>query len=203
MSLLIDIQAKIREGSKGDGYKNWAHRFNIKQTAKTLLFLKENRIDSYDDLLKKSTAASNEFDGRVERIRAADNRLKEIAELQKQIGTYSKTREVYRQYTSLPPKKRGDFFEAHRADITLHQTAKKYFDGLGLKKLPTITALKQEYAALLAEKKKLYCGYKALKENHMALLNAKANAQRILGIGRGEHGGKTTIATERKHSLDM
>jgi len=46
----------------------------------------------------------------------------------------------------------------HEAELLLHQSAKKAFDALGLKKLPSINMLKQEYAALLAEKKKLYQG---------------------------------------------
>ena len=37
-----------------------------------------------------------------------------------------------------------------------------------------------EYATLAAEKKKLYSGYKELKENRMALLVAKSNAERLL-----------------------
>jgi hypothetical protein len=49
-----------------------------------------------------------------------------------------------------------DFYEAHRAEITLHRAAKKHFDTLKLKKLPTIATLKQEFAELSAEKNKLY-----------------------------------------------
>jgi len=64
----------------------------------------------------------------------------------------------------------------------LHRAAKKYFDGLGLKKLPTIAALKQEYAALAAEKKKLYSGYCATKDNMRELVVAKDNATKILGL---------------------
>ena len=70
-------------------------------------------------------------------------------------------------------------------NIALHQAAKKYFDDLGCgrdKKLPTISSLKQEYAALLAEKRKLYSGYRELKETSRALTIAKGNADRILEI---------------------
>ena len=183
-NLLIDIQAKIREG-KGGGYTQWARIFNIKEAAKTLLFLKENGIDSYDDLVKKSAAVSADFNGRLTKIKEIDKRLDEISELQKHIGTYGKTRDVYKQY--LAAKNRNDFFEEHRADITLHKAAKKYFDGLGLKKLPTISSLKQEYATLLAEKKKLYSGYRELKEKRNALLTAKRNSDNMLDINIGQN----------------
>lgn len=43
-------------------------------------------------------------------------------------------------------------------------------------------SLKQEYAVLLVEKKKLYSGYHELKEKPRELLTAKHNADRILGI---------------------
>jgi hypothetical protein len=44
-------KAKIREG-KGAGYEQWAKIFNIRQAAKTLIFLQEQGIDSYEDLKK-------------------------------------------------------------------------------------------------------------------------------------------------------
>jgi hypothetical protein len=182
VSLLIDIQAKIREG-KGEGYEHWARIFNLKEAAKTLLFLKENGIDSYDDLVKKSSAASSGFSALTKKIKDAETRMNEITELQKHIGTYGKTRDVYAQY-----KRSGwneKFYEEHHADIALHRAAKKYFDDLGYgrdKKLPTIAALKQEYAALLAEKKKMYSGYRDAKSNMQELLIAKGNADKILGI---------------------
>jgi hypothetical protein len=109
--------------------------------------------------------------------------MNEITELQKHIGTYGKTRDVYAKY-----KKSGwneKFYEEHRAEITLHRSAKKYFDEAGYgkdKKLPTIAALKQEYAALLAEKKKLYSGYRSAKSNMIDLVTAKSNADKILSV---------------------
>jgi hypothetical protein len=94
VNLLIDIQAKVREG-KGEGYENWARIFNIKEAAKTLLFLKENGIDSYEDLKKKASSASGDFAALTKKIKDADGRMAEISELQKHIGTYGKTRDVY------------------------------------------------------------------------------------------------------------
>ena len=47
--MLIDIQKKLQEG-KGDGYVRWAKNFNVKQTAQTLLFLREQGITDYKQL---------------------------------------------------------------------------------------------------------------------------------------------------------
>ena len=164
------------------------------------MFLKENGIDSYDDLVKKSAAVSNDFNERLTKIKSAEKRMAEISELQKYIGQYGKTRDVYKQYLSA--KNREDCFEEHRADITLHMAAKKYFDSQGYgkdKKLPTISALKQEYATLRAEKKKAYVGYHDLKDNRSELLTAKHNADRILGVTPdGQNHNNSYAKSQRK-----
>jgi hypothetical protein len=178
-NLMIDIQAKIREG-KGPGYEQWAKIFNIKQMAKTLTFLQENKIDGYDDL----KARASEVSGRVHRlnseIREIEAKQKDIAELQRQIGTYSKTRKVYEAY-----RKSGwsrDFYDDNTADIILHRAAKKYFDAQDLKgKLPPIATLKQEWATLESEKKILYKEYHEVKPRHKELQTALMNADNILG----------------------
>ena len=198
VSLLIDIQAKIQAG-KGEGYERWARIFNLKEAAKTLLFLQENGIDSYEDLVKKSSSASGDFAALSNKIKEADTRIAEITELQKYIGQYSKTRDTYAKYKASGWDK--DFYESQRADITLHRAAKKYFDGLGLKKLPTIAALKQEYATLQSEKKKLYNGYRAAKDNMRELVVAKDNATKILGLSvQSQEAQKTNIERKQQRS---
>jgi hypothetical protein len=195
VSLLVDIQAKIRVG-KGAGYVQWLKIFNLKQAAKTLVFLQENGIDSYEDLQKKSTAATAEFYNKSGKIKTIDNRLKEIAELQKYIGQYSKSADTYAKYKSSGWSRK--FYDANTADILLHRAAKKYFDSLGLTKLPTIAKLKQEYASLSAEKKSLYVGYQDLKTNYRTLQVALGNSQHILGIT--PNGDIHEASSEKKRS---
>ena len=178
-NLLIDIQAKLRDG-KGAGYAQWAKIFNLKEAAKTLIFLKENGIDSYEDLKKKSSSASGDFAALTKRIKEIEARQKEIAELQKQIGTYGKTRDIYSKYKASGWDRA--FYDVHASDIILHRSAKKYFDELGMKKLPSINQLKQEYGALASERKTLFAEYHKLKDLSRELSIARANAESILGI---------------------
>ena len=97
--------------------------------------------------------------------------------MQKEIGAYSKTREVYRQYRDSGWNKK--FYTAHESEIIIHKAAKKHFDSLGLTKLPSMQSLKQEYATLDAEKRKLYRGYRAEREEMNSLLRAKSNVDRL------------------------
>jgi len=200
VGLLIDIQAKIRDG-KGIGYEQWAKVFNLKQAAKTLIFLQENGIDSYDDLKKKASSASGGFAVLNKKIRDVETRMNEITELQKFIGQYGKTREIYAAY-----KKSGwsqKYYDAHSADIILHRAAKNYFDKLGLKKLPSINQLKQEWATLAAEKKSLYVGYKEAKETSKSLTVALGNANYILGITSETKNHDASHETPRRNSQEI
>jgi len=183
-SYLIDIQKKIQEG-KGEAYQNWAHIYNLKQAAKTLIYLQENGIGSYDELTEKATATSLDFNSRTKRLREIDERQKAISEMQKQIGSYGKTRDIYAKYKA-SGWDRG-FYDIHATDIILHRAAKKYFNDLGYgkgKKLPSINMLKQEWATMDSEKKSLLRGYKELKDHRMNLLVAKDTCQRLLGINQ-------------------
>lgn len=154
-NLLIDIQAKLQQANS-PGFERWAKLYNLKEMAKTLLYLQENGLEDYDALAQASETVGARFDALTERTKANDKRTKEISELQKHIGAYGKTREIYAQYRKLPPKKAARFYQEHTSEILSCQAAKRYFDSLGMKKLPSIQSLKQGYDALMAENKKSY-----------------------------------------------
>lgn len=106
--------------------------------------------------------------------------MNEIAALQKQIGNYSKTRDVYAAYRKAGYSKK--YYAEHETEILLlHKAAKAAFDALHLQKLPTMKTLQVEYAELLAEKKKAYAEYTTAKKEMQEVLTAKANVDRLLG----------------------
>ena len=176
--LLIDIQEKLAQG-KGAGYANWAKKFNLKQMAQTVAYLQDHDLMDYAALTEKADATSARYHELSDRIKAAESRMAEIAVLRTQIINYIKTRDTYVAYRKAGYSKK--FKAEHEADILLHQAAKKHFDALVLKKLPTVKALNAEYAALLAEKKAAYADYRQAKEEMRELLTARANIDRILG----------------------
>ena len=112
-------------------------------------------------------------------IKAAEKRLAEIAVLKTQIINYAKTRDTYVAYRKAGYSKK--FLAEHEGDILLHKAAKKSFDKLSVKKLPTVKSLQAEYAALLAEKKAAYADYRKTRDEMKELLTVKANIDRLLG----------------------
>ena len=100
------------------------------------------------------------------------------------IINYAKTREVYVAYRKAGYSKK--FLAEHESDILLHKAAKKAFDEMGIKKLPTVKSLQAEYAELLAEKKKLYPEYSSTRQEMRDLQMAKANVARLMGYDEKE-----------------
>ena len=177
-SLLIDIEQKLREG-KGAGYKHWATGYNLQQMSKTLLFIKEKGLDSYEGLCKKTSAISADFYKRNMRRKDIEKRMREIRDLQENIATYGKTRDVYAKYKA-SGWDRG-FYDIHAADIIRHKAAKKFFNENNYRgKLPSINQLKQEWATLAAEKKKVGANYKERRDEMIEYLTVRENAERIL-----------------------
>ena len=64
----------------------------------------------------------------------------------------------------------------------MHQSAKKYFDSIGIEKLPTVKSLQAEYAGLLSHKKEIYPEYRKLQSEMKELLTVKANVDRLLNM---------------------
>ena len=196
VNLLVDIQAKLAEG-KGAGYARWAASFNLKQMANTLNYLTENRLLDYGALCEKTDAATARFHDLSGKIKAAEARMSEIAELKTQIINYSKTREVYAAYRKAGYSKK--FLAEHEREILLHKAAKKAFDELGLKKLPTVKSLQAEYAELLAEKKRAYSEYRSARDEMQNLQMARANVARIMGY---DDRAPTMEKKQKTHSHD-
>ena len=180
-NLLIDIQTKMQQANS-PGFERWAKIFNLKEMARTVIYLQENGLTDLGELERACDAAVQKFNDLGDQMKAAERRMKDISELQRQIGTYGKTQEIYAQYRKLTGRKKEKFYEQHSSEITACQAAKQYFNSLGLKKLPSMQSLKQEYAVLQAEKKKRYPEYRQAKEKMIELLTAKNNVERILGL---------------------
>lgn len=177
VGLLVDIEAAVRAG-KGPGYERWAKVFNIKQLSQAVIWLKEHGDMNYEELQARAAETTDRFNGLSSQIKELESRMNANGELQKQIVSYAKTRAVYVEYRKAGYSKK--FRAEHEADILIHQTAKKYFDGMGITKLPSVKALREEYAGLLEQKRKAYAEYKQARSDMKELQNIKANVDYLI-----------------------
>ena len=89
--------------------------------------------------------------------------------------------ELRRPDRFLPSARVRLYLADHEGDILLHKAAKKAFDELGVKKLPSVKSLQEEYAKLLSEKKAAYAEYRRSRDEMRELLLHKQNVDRMLG----------------------
>lgn len=183
INLLVDIQAKLQAG-KGVGYERWAKVFNLKQMAQTLNYLTEHGLLEYGELAEKAAAITTQYNEHSARIKAAEQCLAEIAVLKMHIINYAKTRDIYVSYRESGYSKK--YLAEHESDILLNKAAKKAFDDLGVKKLPTVKSLQIEYATLLSDKKGTYTEYRQVRNEMKELLTVKSNVDRLLGTDERE-----------------
>ena len=172
--LLVDVQAKLSEG-KSEGYARWAKRYNLKEMSKTLIFLQENKIGSLEEMQERVNAATARYHELGDSIKAAEQRMAEIAVLRAHIVNYARTRPVYDAYRKAGYSKK--FLEEHREQITLHKAAKAAFDEASLKKLPKVKELDAEYATLLSQKKAAYPAYRKARDEMQELKKAQKNVE--------------------------
>ena len=170
VNLLIDVQEKLKE--KGIGYAKWATVFNLKQMAKTLLFLRDHGIESMEQLDQISGDHSERLDKLLETVKASEKRLSEITELRRRIVDYIATKKTYAAY-----RKAGysdKFLEENREEITRHRKAKEAFEKLDAP-LPTFHELDEEYKRKLAEKRAAYSAYRKERDRAKEVLIIREN----------------------------
>ncbi len=187
VSLLIDIQAKLRQG-KGAGYERWAAKYNNKELAHTLNFLSENGFMNYEDLAACTEAATIKANELLDTIHRAEKRMTEIKVLETHIFNYLKTKDVFAAYRASGYSRK--FASEHEQELALRKAAKAAFDELGVKKLPTIKTLRSEYAELIEEKKQAYRQYRQARDGMRNLTRTKANVEMILGFDSNKDDGR-------------
>ena len=181
VSLLIDIENSIK-AQQSRGYEQWAKIQNLKQAAKTMNFLTENKIEQYADLTAKIAEVAAASEQAAASLKGVEKRLADMAVLIKNISTYKKIKPVYDAYRKASDK--AAYRAAHESDIILFEAAAKAINAEGISKLPSVAALQAEYAALGEQKETLYADYGKLKKRVKEYDVIKRNIDSILRMER-------------------
>ena len=179
---IIDIQAKLAAG-KGEGYRRWATVENLKRMAKTKLYMDEHGL-SYEEMSDRKAKLAAKEKELTAKITEAQNRIAGVNVLKKHIVNYSKTRDVYVAYRKAGYSKK--FLAEHEDDIVIHRAAKKAFDELGVKKLPTVKSLQVEFAEQLRAKKEAYAELKTVRDELRDLAVHTANYEELRDLEERE-----------------
>ena len=176
LEFIKDVENKVLEG-KGKGYINWAKKFNAKQVAKTLLFLQEHEIESYEQLKEITDERCGRMHELQDSMKKKELRLQKIKKLQKAIVDYAKTREVFVAYKKSGYSKK--FWEEHEADLLIYKAAEDVYKSLPKGTKLDMKKLRKEYGEICAERKKEFLEYAEIKKNMNQYLIARKNLEML------------------------
>ena len=206
VQLVSSLESKRHQG-RGHYYDLSIQNQITKQQAKALLYYQQHGFSNIDDFAAFSIAvadAKKRRDTLSAKITSAEKRMGEIAVLQTHITNYLKTKDAYAGYRKSGYSKQ--YYEKHEDEIRLCRASKRAFDELfpdGVsgktadrhkKKLPSLKALRTEYAELLKEKKAAYAQYYKAKDEYRELMTYQANLAGLFGI----ENAKTEPSKERR-----
>ena len=171
--LLMGIQSK-----QGAGLRHWAKLQNLKQAAKTLNYLAEHGIDSYEALDGRLAELNAAVDDSIASIKTVEGRIAELNLIAKYAATYRKCRPVYNRYRKSEDKEK--FLRGHESEIILFEAATRELRRLGAVPLPAAEKLEAELSELTVRKGTLYAQYTAAKRQAKEYDTIKRNLDILL-----------------------
>ena len=177
ISLLIDIQNNIK-AQQSAGFTHWAKLNNLKQAAKTINFLTEHGINSYEKLVERCDAVAAASIRTRESLRDTEQRIADLALLGKQIDTYRKLKSVYDRYKASKDKEK--FLRGFESEIILFEAAAREIKKAGLTKLPSTEKLKAELDGLAARKTALQAELRKIQQEEKKYGTLQKNIRILL-----------------------
>ncbi len=185
ISLLISIETNIK-CQISPGYRHWANLHNLKEAAKTLNYLLEHNITSFDDLNDKLSTLNVQKQSAVSQLKQIESETKSISETIAVLESYERTKPIAIEYDKTVFK--GKFRKKHFDELHQFEASqlrlKELYPG---KKIPTAVQLNSKLEQLAKVRNRIYTEYKdseketqtysALKKNIELFLNGQEHRQ--------------------------
>ena len=168
----------VIHGNQGPGLQHWAKLQKLKEGAKTLNYLAEHGIDSYEALDGRLAELNAAVDDSLAFIKTVEGRIAELNLIAKYAATYRKCRPVYNRYRKSEDKEK--FLRGHESEIILFEAAARELKRLGAVPLPAAEKLEGELSELTVQKETLYAQYTAAKRQAKEYDTIKRNLDILL-----------------------
>ena len=175
--LVVDLENSIK-AQQSAGYERWAKIHNLKQAAKSMNFLTENKIEYYSELESKIADIMTAHDAAARAVKEVEQRMSDLSLLIKHTTTYRQLKPIYEEYRKSRDKEK--YLRGHESEIILFEAAARALKEMQIKKLPDLAALRKEYRSLNDRKTKLYEDYRQAKKQMQEYGVVKKNVDSIL-----------------------
>ena len=171
-------QIAVIQGNQSPGLQHWARLQKLKEGAKTLNYLAEHGIDSYETLDCRLAELNAAVDDSLASIKTVEARIAELNLIAKYAATYRKCRPIYNRYRKSDDKEK--FLRGHESEIILFEAAARELKRLGAVPLPAAEKLEGEMSELTVQKETLYAQYTAAKRQAKEYDTIKRNLDILL-----------------------
>ena len=168
----------VIQGNQSPGLQHWAKLQKLKEGAKTLNYLAEHGIDSYEALDRRLAELNTAVDDSLASIKAVESRIAELNLIAKYAATYRKCRPIYNRYRRSDDKEK--FLRGHESEIILFEAAARELKRLGAAPLPAAEKLEVELSELTVRKGTLYAQYTVAKQQAKEYDTIKRNLDILL-----------------------
>ena len=168
----------VIQGNQSPGLQHWAKLQKLKEGAKTLNYLAEHGIDSYEALGNRLVELNTAVDDSLASIKAVEGRIAELNLIAKYATTYRKCRPIYNRYRKSEDKEK--FLRGYESEIILFEAAARELKRLGAVPMPATERLEAELSELTVRKGTLYAQYTAAKQQVKEYDTIKQNLDILL-----------------------
>ena len=193
ISLLIDIQNNIK-AQQSAGFTHWAKLNNLKQAAKTMNFLTEHGIGSYEELESRLAAVSERRDTTHTEIKRIEGRAAELSLVMKHAATYRQLKPLYDRYRKSGNKEK--FLRGHESEIILFEAAARECKRLGAVPLPATERMQAEMDELNAKKATLKAELQKAQREERDYAAIRRNVEDFLSPPQPERERKKNVELE-------
>lgn len=143
-------------------------------------FLRENGIESVQELQETALEMRSRCRHVTERMKLVEDRLHERQEMIRQAQAYRENRGCYVQYKKTKPRRQADFAEKHRTELALYSHAERYLLEHAADRKVVPEAWKEDAARLASEKNRLYAEMRGLRDEVKEAGAVMRNAKRVI-----------------------
>ena len=177
--LVTDLQTNIK-AQMSAAYAQKVKVTNLKEMARTVAFIQEQGIGSFDELRQKKSSMANAVSDAAEDFRKTEGDIRLTNEMIHFTGQYYATRAIHSDF--MRSWNKGRFRLQHQDELNRYDEAVRYFKENNNGKSPLINELRERKKALATERERQEKEAEKIRKGLKNLQTAISNVEVILDM---------------------
>ena len=178
LKLVVDLQSNVK-AQMSEAYARKVKISNLKEMARTIVFIQELGINSQEEMKNKQKALSVLLEKKESSIKNIDNEIRTINQQIHFAGQYYATRSLHTEF--MKSWNKGSFRSKHREELSRYDESVKFFRENAGGNIPSMKDLKGKKELLQSQKQKQLESQTNLQRSWKNLQTAISNVEAILG----------------------